>query len=425
MNTVPTGPAVLVLDGQTTQALACVRSLGRAGYTVYVASPRRWPVAAASRHCRGHYRLAVETVGSFAQLRTWAAERGVRFVLPMTERACLLCTADAPSWTAAGMVLGCAGESDLLQVFDKARTLERARTVGLRVPPTYFPTSTAEAQAAAAEVGFPCVVKARFSYIRDGEQMLADPGVAYVARQEDLLPAVEARRQGPHWPLIQRYISGSASGEAAHGVGVSALCDHGRVVAWFAHERLRDIRPSGSGSSLRRSVPIDPQLRESARKLLAQLRWHGPAMFEFRADDDDAGGPWLIEINGRFWGSLQLAIASGADLPRLWVSILAGQPATPAATYWPGITLRWLWGDVRRLGHIMLGPPPGYPDRYPGVWRGLCEVFGAQPAGTRSETWDPADPAPAVVEWVQAVEELVARGLRERRSVNREKVTTP
>jgi len=32
---------VLVLDGQTNQALACVRSLGRAGYDVLVASDRR------------------------------------------------------------------------------------------------------------------------------------------------------------------------------------------------------------------------------------------------------------------------------------------------------------------------------------------------------------------------------------------------
>ena len=393
---------VLVLDGHTTQALACVRSLGRAGHAVYVASRRRFPLAAASRHCRGHLRIEGDTTAAFAVLRAWAHARGVQIVLPMTERSCLLCNADREAWAAAHIVVGCAPDAVLLEVFDKAKTLERARSAGLRVPATYSPTTDAEAQASAGEVGFPCVVKARFSHVWVDGQLLRDPGVMYVARAEDLLAAVNARRQGPYWPLIQQYVPG-------HGLGVSTVCDRGRAVAWFAHERLRDIRPSGSGSSLRRSVPLDPRLRDPARRLLQALQWHGPAMFEFRLDDEDAGGPWLIEINGRFWGSLQLAIAAGADLPRLWTAILSGEGIAPLSRYWPGITLRWLWGDVCRLGHIVHGPPAGYPASYPGVWRGLCEVFGAQPAGTRSETWDPADPAPAVVEWVQGAFELLAR----------------
>ena len=58
-----------MLDGQTNQALACVRSLGRAGYRVLVASQRRWPLAAWSRYSRGGYRLSGQTVAAFAQLR--------------------------------------------------------------------------------------------------------------------------------------------------------------------------------------------------------------------------------------------------------------------------------------------------------------------------------------------------------------------
>jgi predicted ATP-grasp superfamily ATP-dependent carboligase len=232
--------------------------------------------------------------------------------------------------------------------------------------------------------------------------LLEDPGVAYVSRREDLAAAVTARRQGPLWPLVQRYVPG-------HGLGVSALCDRGRVLAWFAHERLRDIRPSGSGSSLRRSVPVDPRLREAAARMLADLAWHGPAMFEFRHDEDDPGGPWLIEVNGRFWGSLQLAIAAGVDLPRQWVGILTGAPQRSTAAYWPGVTLRWLWGDARRLMHVVKGPPPGYPGDYPGVWRGMWELVGPQPAGTHSETWDATDRWPVVAEWVQGIGELLGQ----------------
>ena len=58
---------VLVLDGHTNQALACVRSLGRAGATVFVASPEPFPLAGWSRYCRSRFRQSGETVAAFAQ----------------------------------------------------------------------------------------------------------------------------------------------------------------------------------------------------------------------------------------------------------------------------------------------------------------------------------------------------------------------
>jgi PleD family two-component response regulator len=45
------GDRILILDGQTNQALACVRSLGKAGYEVNVASHQRMPLSAWSRYC--------------------------------------------------------------------------------------------------------------------------------------------------------------------------------------------------------------------------------------------------------------------------------------------------------------------------------------------------------------------------------------
>src|SRR6185312_113515 len=111
--------------------------------------------------------------------------------------------------------------------------------------------------------------------------------------------ATKENRQGPHWPILQKFVPGQ-------GKGVSGLCDHGRPVALYAHERLRDVRPSGSGSTLRRSVPLEPRLREPVERLLAELQWHGPVMVEFR--DDGCSPPALMEVNGRFWGSTQLAV---------------------------------------------------------------------------------------------------------------------
>ena len=397
---------VLVLDGQTNQALACVRSLGRAGYRVLVASHRRAPLAAWSRHCERRFRLAGETIAAFAMLRRWALEQGVRYVLPTTERSCFLCNAERDQWEANGVTVGCAPDETLLRTFDKARTLEYAERCGVTIPPTRFPTSLAESRAAAQDLGFPLVVKGRFGNAWDGVRFLEDSGVRYVRTADELEAAILAQTQGEHWPLVQGFVAG-------RGKGAFALCETGRAVAWFAHERLRDVRPTGSGSSLRRAVALDARLRAPAERLLAALEWHGPAMVEFR--DDGVGPPCLMEVNGRFWGSLQLAITAGVDFPRLWLAILRGEPVPPAPGYAEGATVRWLWGDVKRFLHIVAGRPRAYPDAYPTIRQGLAELFGRQPAGTRLETWESSDPGPAVGEWTQGIGDLLA--LLQRRRV--------
>ena len=197
---------------------------------------------------------------------------------------------------------------------------------------------------------------------------------------------------------MQAYVPG-------RGAGVFALCDRGRVLAWFAHERLRDVRPSGSGSSVRRSVPLSPRLRAPAERLLASMAWHGPAMVEFR--DEDGQPPCLMEVNGRFWNSLQLAIEAGVDFPRLWLAVLRGEDVTPrrrptrraSRCAGCGATSSGCSTSSRARRAAV-------PTTYPTVWQGVREVFGRQTPASRLEVWQRGDPWPAVGEWVQGAREL-------------------
>ena len=135
-------------------------------------------------------------------------------------------------------------------------------------------------------------------------------------------------------------------------------------------------------------------------------------MVEFR--DDGIGEPCLMEVNGRFWNSLQLAIDAGVDFPRLWVSVLKGERVEQVSDYAEGVTLRWLWGDVKRLLHIFKGRPAGFTGAYPTRWQGLRELFGAQPEGTQLEIRRAGDAWPALGEWVQGGRELLALDERRR-----------
>jgi predicted ATP-grasp superfamily ATP-dependent carboligase len=390
---------VLVLDGYTNQALAIVRSLGRAGYRVLVGSQRRAPLAAWSRYAEGRVRHDGETREAFSKLRRWAVTKDVQVVLPLTERSCLLCNADRADWEGAGITVGCPPDDVLMRAFDKASTLEYAAACSVDAPPTRVPNSAEECRSAAEEIGYPCVIKPRFSNAWDGHSFLPERGPTYVAHPAQLDAVVAAWKQREYWPLIQAFAPG-------RGKGVFALCDRGVPVMWFAHERLREVRPSGAGSSLRRSVPLEARLREPAERLLRAMEWHGPAMVEFR---DDGETPRLMEVNGRFWGSLELAVQAGADFPLRWMDILEGRPVEPSADYEAGTSLRWMWGDVKRFLFILAGPPRGYPGRYPTISQGLAELFGRQPLGTRAEAWQRGDRMPAVGEWVQGITELFKR----------------
>lgn len=397
-------PRVLVLDGHSNPALACVRSLGRVGYPVLVASHVRHPLGGWSRYCTRQVRYAGPTLAAFAWLRSWARAEGVAIVLPLSEESCALCNMEREAWEAAGMIVGCGPAEMLVNAFDKGRTLRAAQDCGLRIPVTEFPESLEQVREAGERLGFPCVVKPRYSQVWDGAAFHPSAGVRSVGTPADLeRVALQAGATGS-WPLVQEYVPG-------RGTGVFALYDHGRPVAWFAQESIRSVRPMASPNCLRRSAPVDPRLQEQAERLLSSFNWHGPAMVELR--DDGRSEPWLMEVNGRFWVSLQLAVSAGVDFPRLWVEILRGLPVQGPETY-RDVVLRWLWGDVKRFGGILVsGRPAGYTGPYPSVWQGLRELLGPQPPGTEMEMWQADDRWPALGEWVQAIRQTA--GFLERR----------
>ena len=111
-------PRILVLDAHSNPALACVRSLGRAGYYVLTASPVRLPLAWWSRYCRGGFRYEGPTLTAFRQIRELARKQELSFVLPVSEEAGGLGNMEREAWEAAGMALGCAPAEILANAFD-------------------------------------------------------------------------------------------------------------------------------------------------------------------------------------------------------------------------------------------------------------------------------------------------------------------
>src|ERR687895_101904 len=123
---------VLVTDGEHRAALAVVRSLGRAGHDVQVASPLRRSLAGASRYARGCHRVAeplAEPDGFVDDVRRVIRERGVEVVIPITDAAlfALLSRRD----DLGDAVLPWPDEQRVRDLADKALVVEAAREVAI------------------------------------------------------------------------------------------------------------------------------------------------------------------------------------------------------------------------------------------------------------------------------------------------------
>src|SRR5258706_3994805 len=171
-------------------------------------------------------------------------------------------------------------------------------------------------------------------------------------------------------------------------------------------------RPTGARSSLRESIAQPEDMVARARRILESVEWHGVAMVEFKRDARD-GAAVLMEINGRFWNSLPLAIASGVDFPFL-IYRLATEGACPERLdYRVGVRGRWLAGDLRHLAAVLQGRPAGWSGPYPTRWRSLVDFVKPGGGGGHYDDLWLKDPAPFVARLLGgALRQLPARAAR-------------
>lgn len=386
---------VLVLDGCQRSALAATRSLGRRGLTVLTADTRAATLAGASRH--SSQRLTCpdprSQAGEFVDWVVSAREtHGLDAILPLTDLTTMLLVAASARLMPARLLASPAAAYQL--VSHKGRLVTLAREAGVAVPETHEILSLADFENLLPRLRFPLVLKPSQSKVLDGNRV-HETGVFVAA---DAAAARLYLRQQPWLGLIscllQEFIAG-------HGAGIFAFYAQGAPVAWFCHRRIREKPPGGGVSVLSESVTIDAQLRDSAAKILGAAGWSGSAMVEFRVDG--AGKPWLMEINGRLWGSLQLAIDSGVDFP--WLAFQAATGVSPPAVrqYQTGRRLRWLMGDLDNLLIQLRDPGQGMGARLRASWNFMITFFSLR---THQEIFRWSDMKPAVHElraWLRAL----------------------
>lgn len=347
----PSAYRTLVLNANSQAGLCVVRSLGKRGVPVTAASGIERSLGALSRYSEDAmvYRSPTEAPEAFVDQLASVLDEGDYFaVIPVNDATAKVLSRRKARLEETGATVAIGDWDQAKQVYDKARTFDIAESLSVPTPATHAPEDLADVERLADDITYPVVVKSRSKYVRDGAGRLHLHRVgddSYAAGPEELLETYrDALERNAHLesfpPLIQAYVPG----ETTTTVG---LADDGEFQSWFQERRLRTTPHSGGNSTLIRGMR-DPTMHDHAAEVIDALDWTGPVQVEFMRTPDDEY--YLIEVNGRYWGSVPLAVDSGVDIPWLHLCQLAGHSATTPPVYRDDVVhQRLLFGDIKWL----------------------------------------------------------------------------
>jgi ATP-grasp domain len=317
--------ALLIDEGRDRASLVAARELIAAGWSVGTAAP----IPSLASRARGveAFHLLPGLEGDGAEFATAAvaamADGAYEVVFPAWEDAVLVL---AERREELAGVLPFAGREVLLRSTDKGEVTRIATEVGLDVPRTVV----ADPAALAAWEG-PLVLKPA-SHFCSAERF---PDAAAAAPR-----AAEIAAAGVT-PLAQELVAGEL-------MAFAAVADRDGKLVSVSQQRAEHVWPTEVGVTARGvTIPIDPVLRERVAALIERLGWFGLFQIQFLVVGDRA---CLIDFNGRWYGSMALAIKAGADHPATWAGLALGLPVSPSEAR-PGVRYQWLTRDLRASLH--------------------------------------------------------------------------
>ena len=314
---------VLVTDGDSKNTLAIVRCLGRRRIRTSVISNKQNCLSSFSKFCEKNYNIGLPKEKHYIyKLRKLLIEKHFDVLLPVGFESCkeiiknkkilekyvAIPTVDYKKFIVAGR---------------KDETAKFAERTGINIPKTIIITSERDLDKIDF---FPAVLK-------PPEEC---GGVRYATNKEELIDEYFKLKETYFYQsgniIAQEYIPGD------NGYGFFGFYWKGKLISYYIHRRLHMYPRSGGPSTLACSY-YNNQIYSQGKKILDTLRWHGVAMVEFKQHEKNKKF-YLMEINPKYWGSLDLAIACGVEIPYYHVMYAVGKHIKPKK-YITNIYFRW------------------------------------------------------------------------------------
>jgi predicted ATP-grasp superfamily ATP-dependent carboligase len=353
------GRALIVDGGNSWSSLSAVRSLAEAGWTVSVGSPGAQGLSSSSRFVTGRYDVPL-------------LDDGLKPFLEATRDGVIRSRADVVFGGGDAEVIALSLDRDSIEAivpyppvetvrraFDKYELGELAQKAGLDVPDTVEAPATIESDG-------PIVVKSRWHWDPDLDQhstrveASVERGRANIQRRVDEIRALGATA------LLQERLDGD------HLSFIAARSHDGHILGAL-YQQIDRRWPVGAGWTVRaHTLPMNPHLAVVVEQLLRDIEWTGLVELEFIRPAD--GRVCVIDFNGRFYGSMELAQKAGINFPDLWASDATGRQVCTAPPARVGVHFQRFGGDMRRAN----------AERRGGLWHDMLETLAYAPTATHS-----------------------------------------
>jgi biotin carboxylase len=303
------GVRVLVTYGWCRTAYAVCERLARSGFRVSACGDSALSMTRVSRYVETFDRVP-DPFGSPGLYAHAIAEvirrRNISLVIPAHEDFVPL--QEFRHVLPPGVIVAGPPIDEGREVLDKWNLFRRARLAGVPTPATLAPASVEEADDALASVSLPAVLKPRRGNGAKGIVIVRD-AVRGAAAYRNLVQQFQL--DAGNLPLIQEYLDGVQ-------MGCCFIAIDGEVKARFVERYVR-CKQAGFGTSVLREPAASPEIENLTARLARELRWTGIGHLDFILGPD--GEPYLLELNPRFWGALNLAIQNGFDFPAALASL--------------------------------------------------------------------------------------------------------
>jgi predicted ATP-grasp superfamily ATP-dependent carboligase len=337
---------VIVTDAEERAVLGACRGLAAAGYRVSAVARHRPAATHWSRSCSERIllpdpRTSVPAfVGGLGEL----LDRGDYAALIPGSDASLLAISDHRKRLGHSTRLGLPPREAVRRSVDKLLLHRLAAAAGLPPPASRACADESDAAAAAAELGYPVIVKPASSFTRAGEGLRQQR--VTVVEDEAGLPRALQTYATPF--IVQRF-------EHAGFLSCTGVVAAGRLLALTTSRVPRLWPPIAGMHTFSETVAVPTGLADRVRALLGEVGWEG--IFQLQMLERADGGFSVIDLNPRVFASITLDHRAGANLAAIWCEwLLGGRPVPVTAS--PGFRYRWEDGELCHLawqlrhGHV-------------------------------------------------------------------------
>lgn len=385
---------ILFLDADQRYTLSVVRSVGQlANYKIITAGTTTLDMSRYSKYSQAFYLYPdpIKNIDHFLDAISHILEKAnPDFIFPCSDISILpIYTSGFFDKYRTKLILP--DKDCYFKTFDKRIMNNIAKSCNIRIAEEIDELKLNEAT-------FPFVLKPRCSWYCTEHNTMERGFRSFINDLDCLNKTVEQVNRFDPDPLLQHIVPG-------RGYGIFIAAKEGEIFASFAHERIREVPPDGGVSTLRKSVQVNANLLKASEKLIKKLNWTGIGMVEFKGErEEDA---CFMEINGRPWGSIDLAVCSGVDFPKIMIDLFVNNLTLDQLSekHSKGYTLGnyscWIMGEANYIRHIIKSKSP-----FSKKLREALQIFKRRPEKTTYDTFRLNDPLPFVAEFLSIVRNL-------------------